>query len=72
MKKMNTILNNEEQQAEHAWLVFLYDLNLVSNLLYHFHNKKTEAIKVPVRYKQAYFDCMDYWNRWYGGKDGQA
>ena len=69
MKKENTIFNNEEMRAEHAWLVFMYGLDLVNNIMYHLHEKKDSALRVPPRYKTVYYDCVDYYNRWYGGKN---
>jgi hypothetical protein len=80
MKKYRTILNDEEMAAEHAWLVFLYGLDIVNNIMYHLHNSKDKELKVPDRYKIVAYDCVKYYNHYFGGeattlerkKDGQT
>lgn len=69
IKELTEVFNDEEQAADYSWLVFLYNLNLVNNVLYHLHYKKDVAVKIPGRYKTAYWDIVNYYNRYYGGKD---
>ena len=56
LKDLKIVYKSEEQASDYAWLVFLYDLNLVNNVLYHLHCKKDEKLKVPERYAVAYMD----------------
>ena len=72
LKDLTIVYKSEEQASDYAWLVFLYDLNLVNNVLYHLHCKKDEKLKVPERYAVAYMDITDYYNRYNGGKDGKT
>lgn len=70
VKELSTIFKTQEQAADYTWLVFMYDLNLVNNVLYHLHYKKDEKLRVPERYAVAYMDITDYYNRYYGGNNG--
>ena len=72
IQELSTIFKTKEQASDYTWLVFLYDLNLVNNVLYHLHYKKDEALRVPERYSVAYADIADYYNRYYGGKNGKT
>lgn len=65
-KVKHNIADNEEMRAEHAWLVFLYGLDLVTNIMHHLDHKKDTAINVPPRYRVVYHDCVEYYNRWCG------
>ena len=69
INELTQVFDSEEQAAEYSWLVFLYGLNLVNNLLYHLHYKKDEAVRVPKQYKTAYYDIVNFYNTYYGGKD---
>ena len=71
IKELSTIFKTETQASDYAWLVFMYDLNLVNNVLYHLHYKKDEALRVPPRYGVAYADIADYYNTYYGGQNAK-
>lgn len=57
-----------EQEAEYAYLVFIYG-KIVDNILYALDTKKEEQIiRVPERYKEVTERVADYYNRYYRGK----
>ena len=53
-------MNNETKKAEYAYLVFMYGLDLVNNVLYHMEHRKDRRLNVPKRYKVVAQDCADY------------
>ena len=69
INELTQVFNSEEQAAEYSWLVFMYNLDLVNNLLYHLHYKKDEAVRIPARYAAAYYDIVNFYNTYYGEKD---
>lgn len=69
IEELTDLYKNEHQAADYAWLVFLYNLDLVNNVLFTLHTTKDKAVKVPKKYHAAYYDIVDYYNRYYGGKN---
>lgn len=65
-------MNNETKKAEYAYLVFMYGLDLVNNVLYHMEHRKDRRLNVPKRYKVVAQDCADYYNRWHTGKQSNG
>lgn len=60
-----------ETFADYCWLVFLYKRDLVNNIIYHLHNHKDKKINIPERYSVVWHDCVEYYNRHYGEKNGK-
>lgn len=61
---MNIEERLEKQSAEHAWLVFLYGPDIVSNILHHLEYKKELTLRIPKRYEVVAHDVVEYYNRW--------
>lgn len=57
-------MKNESKEADYAYLVFMYGLPIVDNILNHMEHCKDEPLKVPDRYQVIAQDCADYYNRW--------
>jgi hypothetical protein len=73
VEDLSSVFKTEAQAADYAWLVFLYGLNLVNNILFKLHTDKDKPITIPPRYKVVYGDVVAYYNQYYGGKkDGQT
>ena len=68
---LTKVFKSGEQAADYAWLVFLYNLDLVNNLLYHLHYKKDEAVRIPARYETAYYDIVNFYNTYYTGDEDE-
>jgi hypothetical protein len=73
VKRYTALFNSEEQAADYAWLLFLYDREIIRNILFHMKTQKDKPIRIPDRYQVVYHDVCQYFNRYYGGKkDGQT
>lgn len=68
IEELSSVFDTQEQAADYAWLVFMYNLNIVNNILYKLHTDKDKAIHVPERYRVVYEDVVNYYNTYYGGK----
>lgn len=68
IKDLTCVYKTEEQASDYAWLVFLYGLSLVNNILFALHTNKDKQISVPEKYAVVYRDCVNYYNEYYGGK----
>lgn len=61
----------EEYDLELAQLLFMWgDVVNVAAVLETMHNKKGSNFKIPKRYLEPTLAIMDFWNKWYGGKNG--
>lgn len=59
-------LKNEliiDQEAEYAWLVFVYGQEIVDNILKALDNNKGRELKVPKRYVDVTTKVVDFYNR---------
>ena len=72
IKDLTGVYKTEEQASDYAWLVFLYGLSLVNNILFSLHTNKDKKISVPEKYAVVYTDCVNYYNQYYGGNNGQT
>ena len=62
---MRTIEEKMELQlAEHAWLVFMYDKQIVEQILFFLEHRKDKTFRIPKRYAVIAHDVVDYYNRW--------
>lgn len=60
---------DKEYETEYSYLLFLYG-DLFKNILRALHLRKDMNFRIPERYKEATFATVDFYNKWYGGKNG--
>ena len=72
VNELSSVFRTEQQASDYAWLVFLYGLELVNNILFSLHKDKDKEISVPPRYAVVYKDCVNYYNEYYGGNNGKT